>query len=580
MMPLKKWSDPPTADPERVAAMAHALDVPRAVAAVLLCRGIDETAAAAFLDPRLANLSDPFRLPDMQTAVDHLWQAIDAGERITVFGDYDADGITAAALAGRVLTALGGIVAIHLPHRGEEGYGLSLPSLRRCLRDTRPDLLLTVDCGSCSAAAVQAARRTGVATVVTDHHIMIESPAPDALAVVNPQRSDWAGSPDATVLAGVGIAFKLCHALVKQGRQHGRVPALEIDLRDYLELVALGTVADVVPLTGENRILVAAGIEQINRRPGLAVSALMTVAGTRNPVTSHQIAFALAPRLNAAGRLGDARTALNLLMADDWATAIRLAGDLDKINQQRRGLVETLMTAAETRITALRQTSEPFGIVIGDSDWHLGVVGIVASRIVQRYNRPTVVVSFDKDGHGRGSARSIDAFHLLDGLKSCADSLLTFGGHALAAGLSVHADAFDTFRHRFNQAGAALLAGRDLRPQLTIDEWLTPCEINPELIAALNRLAPFGEGNPQPVLGLRTLRLRGRPRPIGDGKHLKMMLECGATAVDTVGFNLGGRKVPATTLDIAFRPVLNEFRGVTSLQLHLQDFRAAGLNDA
>ncbi len=574
MIPLKKWCGPPAADPDRVTAMAHVLDLPRAVAAVLLRRGIDETVAPAFLDPRLANLSDPFLLPDMVAAVDRLWQAIDGGERITVFGDYDADGITAAALAGRVLKALGAVVEIHLPHRSDEGYGLSLTSLRRCLRDTRPDLLLTVDCGSCSATAVEETLRTGVGTIVTDHHILMDLPAPKALAVVNPQRTDWPSSPEVTVLAGVGVAFKLCHALVKQGRQRGRVAAAAIDLRDYLELVALGTVADVVPLVGENRILVAAGLKQINRRPSPALRALMAAAGTRPPITSHHIAFALAPRLNAAGRLGDARTALDLLMSDDATTAARLSGMLDKANQERRALVEKLMAAAEFQIAALRRTTDPFGIVIGDNDWHIGVIGIVASRIAQRYNRPTVVVSFDGNGHGRGSARSIDAFHLLDGLKSCADILLTFGGHELAAGLSIHANAFDTFRHRFNQAGATMMEGRDLRPVITIDEWLMPSEINAELIAALDRLGPFGEGNPQPVLALRNIRLRGRPRLIGNGDHLKMTLECGATPLDAVGFNLGRRDVPVTALDVAFRPVLNEFRGITSLQLQLQDFRA------
>lgn len=580
MMPSKIWSSQPFPDPDRVTAMAHALTMPRAVAAVLLRRGIDETSAPAFLAPRLISLSDPFRLPAMQAAVDRLWHAIDGGERITVFGDYDADGITAAALAGRVIQALGGIVEIHLPHRADEGYGLSLSSLQRCLRDTRPDVLLTVDCGSCSADAVHEARRRGVDTIVTDHHLMMGPPAPAALAVVNPQRTDTVSPPELTVLAGVGVAFKLCHGLVKQGRRHGRTRALTLDLRDYLELVALGTVADVVPLTGENRILVATGLERINRRPGIALSALMLAAGTRNPITCHQIAFALAPRLNAAGRLGDARAALDLLMADDWATAMRLAGELDKANQERRGLVESLMTEAETRIAALRKTSDPFGIVIGDRDWHLGVIGIVASRIVERYQRPTIVVSFDESGHGRGSARSIDAFHLLEGLTSCADSLLTFGGHALAAGLSVHADAFDTFRHRFDQVGASILAGRDLRPSLTIDAWLTPRDIEPELIAALNCLAPFGEGNPPPVLGLRDMRLRGRPRIIGNGKHLKMSIECDATPIDAVGFNLGDRKVPVANLDIAFRPVFNEFRGQTHLQFHLQDFRAAGVEPA
>ncbi len=572
---MKQWRSQPQPDGGRIDDMVRELQVPRTVASILLQRGLDEKTAALFLDPRLSRLEDPFLLPDMPAAVDRLWRALTNGERITVFGDYDADGITAAALAGRVLTELGGIVEIHLPHRAEEGYGLSQASLQRCLRDTRPDLLLTVDCGSCSAAAVAEARCAGVETILTDHHHLLAAPAPAALAVVNPQRTDCPTPPSMAGLAGVGVAFKLCHALLKRGRQRGVPAAFALDLRHWLELVALGTVADVAPLVGENRILVAAGLKQMNRRPGRGIQALVSAAGIRKPLSAHELAFALGPRLNAAGRLGDARTALDLLLSDDPAAATHLATKLDAANRDRRALVDTIMTSAGKQIEELRQHNDPFGIVIGDKTWHVGVIGIVASRITEKYHRPTVVVSFDENGHGRGSARSIDDFNLLEGLQSCADSLLTFGGHALAAGLSVHADAFETFRQQFNQAGAAVLEGRDLRPVLSIDGWLTAADITDELLSALQQLAPFGEGNPQPVLAVRGVRPRGRPRMIGNGNHLKMMLDCGATPLDAVGFNLGRRQVPDDALDVAFRLVENHFRGRRSLQLHLQDFRPA-----
>ncbi len=572
---MKQWRSQAEPAAGRIDEMARELRVPRIVASILLQRGLNEQTAAAFLDPRLSGLHDPFLLPDMPVAVDRLWRAVKDGERITVFGDYDADGITAAALAGRVLTALGGIVEIHLPHRAGEGYGLSAASLQRCLRDTRPDLVVTVDCGSCSAAAVEEARRAGVDTIITDHHLLLEPPAPAALAVVNPRRTDCPSPPSATALAGVGVAFKLCHAMVKQGRDRAMAAAFAMDLRDHLEWVALGTIADVAPLLGENRILTAAGLKQMNRSPGRAMQALMAAAGIRQPISAHDVAFALGPRLNAAGRLGDARAALDLLLSDDAASASRLAAALDRANRDRRSLVETIMTAAGKQIEELHRRNDPFGIVIGDRAWHVGVIGIVASRIAAQYHRPTVVVSFDENGHGRGSARSIDDFNLIEGLQSCADSLLTFGGHALAAGLSVQAGAFETFRQRFNQAGAEALDGRDLRPVLTVDGWLTPAEIHDELWIALQRLAPFGEGNPQPVLAFRGVRPRGQPRTVGNGNHLKMMLDCGVTPLDAVGFNLGRRQIPATALDVAFRLVENRFRGRAALELHLQDFRPA-----
>ncbi len=568
------WRSEPAADSDRIAGMARALAVPHAAAVALWRRGLDATTAPAFLDPRLTDLGDPFALPDMAPAVERIGRALAGGERVTIFGDYDADGITAAAVAGRTLRALGAAVKIHLPHRADEGYGLSSESLRRCLEETRPQLIVTVDCGSCSADAVREATRAGVDVIVSDHHEMLGPPAP-ALAVVNPRRTDRGDLPAAVIdLAGVGVAFKLCHALVKDGRARGLPAAAALDLRDTLEWVALGTVADVVPLMGENRILVAAGLKRINQAPGIAVRALMAAANIRMPLESRQIAFGLGPRLNAVGRLGAAQAALDLLLTDDAAEATRLAAVLERANGERRDLVDATLAAAETQLAGLYRDGQPFGIVLGGRDWPVGVIGIVAARIAQRYQRPAIVVSFDAHGQGRGSARSIAGFHLLDGLQSCAEVLSSFGGHAAAAGLSVDADGFDAFRQRFDAVAAAALRGRDLRPVLAVEDWLTPADLNASLWMALNRMAPFGEGNPRPVWAMRAVRLLGRPRVVGKG-HLKMTLTGNGTPIDAVGFNMAGREPPETPMDVAFHLVNNEFRGQASLQLHLQDFRPA-----
>jgi single-stranded-DNA-specific exonuclease len=555
-----------TADERPTETLAAELKLPLPAARLLVARGYAEPAAAEhFLRARLSDLSEPERLPNITTAVERLAHALAAHEKIVIFGDYDADGLTSAALLVRFLRALGGAVAAFIPHRLDDGYGLTVPALEKCIAQHQPHLIVTVDCGTCSPDAVRSA---GVSLIVTDHHDPAGEISP-ALAVVNPKLG---ADPVLRQLAGVGVVFKLCHALLKHLRR--ATPQSAVDLKDFLDLVAIGTVADVVPLVGENRILVRHGLLRLaqTQNPGLA--ALMEVAGSaKNPDAWH-IGFVLGPRLNAVGRLGNAEKVLELLLTDDAGRARELAQQLDAANRERQEVEKRIVTEAMREIDSFFKPAEHFGLVVANANWHPGVVGIVAARLVQRYRRPVIVLAQAADGTCRGSCRSIEEFHLVAHLAQCADLLTRFGGHGLAAGVSLEAKNLPAFQQRFNELARTTLGQLDLRPTLRLDGWLSLREANDELHDALERLRPFGQQHPDPIWATRGVRLMGAPRRMAKDT-LGLTLAGDGVLLRAVGFGMAQREVPAGPLDVAFHLRRQTWQGTTALQLQLCDFRPA-----
>lgn len=558
------------ADEAAAGRLAAALGVPRAAARLLAGRGFsDPDGIDAFLRPRLSALGDPFRLPAMDRAVGRIWRALDAGQKLVVFGDYDVDGITSTALLLSVLRPLGAQVEAFLPHRMDEGYGLTLDALERCVAEHRPALVITVDCGTASAAAVEWAAARGIDVIVTDHHAPGESVAP-AVAVVNPKLG---AHEEDRILAGVGVAFKLAHALLKRGRETGRAQAA-LDLKEHLDLVALGTVADIVPLQGENRTFVRHGLGALAGTKKTGLRALMDVAGVGAPVDAHDIGFKLGPRLNAAGRLGDALKALELLTTDDPGLAVSLAKHLHEENGRRQEVEKKIVEEAMAELDAGFDPASQFGLVVAREGWHPGVIGIVASRLVQRYARPAIVIALN-EGVGRGSCRSIEDFDIQAALAECGGALMKFGGHAMAAGLEVGVAQLEGFAGHFNRVASARLSGRDLRPTQRIDVWLDAlADADARLLAFLEEARPFGVGNTTPVWGCRAVRVTAAPRRVGGGQHLKLLLAQGGAQREAIWFGAGEREVPGV-LDVAFQLRRNDYFGDGRVDLMIQDARPA-----
>jgi single-stranded-DNA-specific exonuclease len=560
------------------------------LAQCLLNRGLGEAGAArSFLEPRLKQLADPFALPDMAAAVDRLFRGRERREPVVIFGDYDVDGVTSTALLLEVLRPLGWTVNAYLPHRVDEGYGLSREGLENCLRRFPASLLLALDCGSTAVEPIAWLRQRGVDVIVLDHH-QGAWPAPAAVALVNPRLRSNAPTPQGpnpptaypldghsnfTELCSVGLAFKLAHALVKRGRESGLPGAAEFDLRPLLDLVALGTIADIVPLAGENRILVSAGLERLNatQRPGLI--ALKQVAQTPASMGAHEVGFQLAPRLNAAGRLETAEQALRLLLARDLAEAMPLAQDLDACNSERQKIERRISEEALAAVRARFNADTDLVIVEGRSGWHIGVVGIVASRVLQQFYRPAIIVGGD-GVEWRGSGRSIAGFDLAGALRDCAGLLVRHGGHASAAGLSLRSENLDKLRARLNELARQVLKPEDLRPALHLDAQVGLEEITPDSLAELALLKPNGQGNPPVQFSARNLTLKCPPHRIGAEKqHLKLWVTDGLTAHEAVWWGAGNQTAPNPHFDLAFSPQINQYNGRRQLQLKVLDWRPA-----
>ncbi len=528
--------------------------------------------AAEFLRPRLSRLSDPFLLPQMRAAVDRILLALTNKERIVLYGDYDVDGVTSLALLSEMLAAYGSEPALFLPSRMEEGYGLTREGVERCWQLHRPQLLIAVDCGTSSVVEIADLTSRGADVIVLDHHEPAlrsggtgepKAERPDCVALVNPKSG---GDGAFSYFCSVGLVFKLCHALLKTS------PLENFDLRRRLDLVALGTVADIVPLEGENRILVHHGARELARRRLAGLNKLMDIAAVRPPIVSEHIGFRLGPRLNAAGRLTSAEKALRLLRATEEEESASLAEELDAQNRERQTLERAIVLAAEAAV-AERDLGLGAAIVLGERGWHPGVLGIVASRIARRYHRPTIIVGFDESGLGKGSGRSIAGLSLVAALARCGEWLEKFGGHEMAAGLTMPEAQFPAFTAAFEKTCREMLSAEDLEPRLHLDHELTFAEVTWDLLRWHELLQPFGNGNPQPLFFARAVEPAVTPRVLKE-KHLLLRLRQNGRHQRAIYFGGAENPLPDPPWDIAFRIGADEYQGEIRLQMQVEAIRA------
>ncbi len=567
-----RWSLAPS-QPLLTGQLIRELPLSPLMAQCLVNRGVTSKAEVSeFLNPRIKLLADPFLIPNMDVAIERLWKARENNERLLIYGDYDVDGISSTALLTEMLTKLGWSVQPYLPGRFDDGYGLSAMALERCLEKFDIDIVLAVDCGSTAVEAIEYLNSRKVDALVLDHH-QVSVPPPEPLAMVNPQLSNE--YPNFQELCSVGLAFKLAHALVKRGRQEGLQKERELDLKQFLDLVALGTVADLVPLTGENRKLVRAGLEQLGEttRPGLV--ALKKVATVSTPVTVFNVGFHLGPRLNAAGRMDNPGTSLDLLLAKDLYEAEKAAEMLDNYNQERRGIERDISTQAVERVRQRFDPENDYVIVEGNMDWHLGVIGIVASRVMREFYRPTFILASDGDGW-KGSARSIEGFDLAEAMRGCDDLLNDHGGHAMAAGVSVKPGRLDAFRERINEIAKKNITPDMFQPPLKLDAGTDLSELTLVHIEEMSQLEPLGQGNPEIQLLVAELTLSSPIYRMGrDKQHAKFWVTDEHGACEVVAWNLKPEDEPQDTFDIAVAPQINDFNGRRSVQLKLIDWRPA-----
>lgn len=550
-------------DRGEVNAIVEAHEVPRIVAHCMCARGITTAEAAQrYLNPSLTNICDPFALSGMREAVARIEQARDRDERVVVFGDYDVDGIAGTALLVRALRYYGvEKLDFGLPNRQQEGYGLSADRVDWAV-SLGASLIITVDNGIAALDAAERARAKDIDLIVTDHHLP-GAELPHAVAVVNPklEAEDFSGSD----LCGAALAFQLGRALT--GKAGG------------LDLAALGTIADVVPLTGDNRDIAAAGLAHIRMKPRAGIAALNRVAKLNAAeLRAESIAYQIAPRINAGGRMGDGTTGLHLLLTDDFDEADRLARDLDSVNEERR-IVEREVQDEVLQELARSFVPDQRSIVLARKNWHAGVIGIVASRIQDQYYRPVILIALDKDGKGRGSGRSIEGFDLAGAIASCGHLLEKHGGHMAAAGLTIDAENVGAFSDAFEQSAREHIPDGELLKPLRIDAQVALSGIDPQLIHALDRLQPCGHHNASPVFATFGAEIvPGSCRELRGG-HLKMMVRDDSATLHAIGFGMADRMneiVGAPAVDIAFAPQFNTWRGETSIQLLLKDICPAG----
>jgi single-stranded-DNA-specific exonuclease len=501
----------------------------------------------------------------MHEAVERIFHAIDHRQRIVLFGDYDVDGVTSLALLSEVLRAYGNEPALFLPLRMEEGYGLSAEGVARCLRQHNPELLIAIDCGTSSLAEIDSIKGAGIDVIVLDHHEP-KSELPDCL-LVNPKTTNSGFD----YLCSVGLTFKLCHALLKTRR-------IDFDLKTALDLVSLGTVADIVPLHGDNRVFVRSGSTMIerSRRPGIAK--LMEVAGVKQPVMPDDIGFRLGPRLNAAGRLATAEKALRLLITDSPIEAEELARELDAQNRERQEVEKQILQQAEEELVKNFDASRNAGIVLGARGWHPGVLGIVASRISKKYYRPTIIVGFDESGAGKGSGRSIEGCSMVRALGECSGTLEKFGGHEMAAGVSLCEENMPKFREQFLGAVRRQLSDEGLAPRLHLDAEIALAEINFDLLHWHEMLQPFGNGNPQPIFVSSAVEAARPPRVVGE-RHLELRLRQRNWHQRAIFFDGATSELPPAPWDVAFHIHSNVYEGETRIDLHVKALRSAASLD-
>ena len=575
-------------DPASIASLQRAAGVPDVVAQLLICRGITDPAKArSFLDPKLTDLYDPEMLPGCREAAQRIHAAVQAKRRIVIYGDYDVDGMSGTAVLYLCLKLLGAEVSYYVPHRVDEGYGLNCEAVQSW-GNGRASLMITVDCGISGVEEALAARQCGLELIITDHHT-IGPQLPAAAAIVHPQVS---GDYPFAGLSGSGVAFKLAWALCQQASGAQKVsPRMREFLVQAVGLAALGTVADVVPLVDENRVLVHHGLESLARCPTLGLAMLMKIAkvepkvnGDSKPrLDSEDIGFALAPRLNAAGRLAQAQLGVELLVTDRPDRALELAQYIDQLNGSRQTLERSIQLAAKKQIDEHFHETDDSAFVLADRGWHAGVIGIVAGRLAEKCHRPVVLISLDAMGTrpGIGSARSIPGFDLHAALEACDEHLLAHGGHAAAAGLKIDEERIEAFRAAFCEVAATEISAAQRVADLVIDAEFPLSAFTTKTVHQMERLGPFGQHNARPLLCATGATLAGPPKAIGaGGRHLSLRLVQHGVSLRAVAFGAAEWAEPMAALtrpfDIAFRPVINSYQGRHNVELHLVDWREGG----
>ncbi len=569
-------------DPIAIDRLSKELRLSPLVAQVLIARGLASADnARSFLTAKLSDLFEPSRLPGVDEAADRVVDAVRAGRRITIYGDYDVDGVTATSVLWHCLTLAGAVVDYYIPCRMEEGYGLNVEALTQLHEEDPQRLVISVDCGIASVAEAAAAQQLGLDLIITDHH-HIGPELPPVSCLVHP-RLPGTDYPFGD-LCGVGVAFKLAWAICQRlGDGQKASPRMREYLKSAVGLTAIGTVADVVPLLDENRVIVRYGLQSLRENPSPGLQALMSVSklDDKPRLSAEDIGFGLAPRINAAGRLGQARLAVELLTTSDPERAIALADYVDQLNNNRKTVERRILKAAKEQIEQHPEWEEHPTLVLADHDWHPGVIGIVASRVAERFEKPTVLISLRDDGTGQGSGRSWAGFDLYSGIASCSDCLIGFGGHKAAAGVRIEAGRIDEFRtslaswtqNHFNPADSDLA--------LQVDAEVLLSEVTRRAVQELDHLGPFGEANPVPRFAATSVELVEPPRTMGDGdRHLSIRIRQNKTVLRAVAFGRGewAEEIAAVKgpLSVSFAPVINSFRGFERVELRLIDWKAAG----
>ena len=566
----KKWkASCKSSEASKIEQLARNARIPRPIACYLTARGIDADAAGGFLNPRLSSLSDPYRFRDIQKAAARIWDAIYRQEPILIHGDYDTDGITGTALLGNVLRQNGAKVFPFIPHRFDDGYGFTPESLDKALASSGENcrLLVTVDCGITSCDAVAKAGSLGIDTIITDHH----EPGPelpDAVAVINPKTDP--ALEDLNILAGAGTAFKLAHAFIKYGRENN-LGGFTTRLEEVLDFVALGTVADIVPLTGENRILVRAGIGTLRRQIRPGVRALIESCRLHNEIVPSDITFKLAPRINAAGRVGDANIALRLLESENIVEAYGFAAKLEEFNHTRQMLEQEIYQEARARIAGDFDPDKNFVILVAGNNWHQGVIGIVASRLARDYNRPAVVLTIDGES-AYGSGRSVGNLNLVDVLASTSGCLNRFGGHPMAVGIGLEASKIEDFKKELEKCVRDKIRLEELEEFIAYDGDAAIGEFDGAFFDSLELLGPFGHSMPKPVFRINEVEVL-RSSPVGQ-KHLRgVFRDSRGSTMDFIAFSVDSEKFRGRFFDVLAVPQINTFGGTSRPQLSVIDIK-------
>ena len=551
-------------DGDASAGLAEALDISPVLASLLIKRGVKNPQEARdFLSCELSSLHDPFLFRDMEKASARIRSAIENKERVLVYGDYDVDGLTATALLYTTLKKYGAHVHNYIPDRVKEGYGLNVGALENARKDGAK-LVIAVDCGITAVEEIGFLKKHGIDSIIIDHHQPIKDSLPEASAILDPF-VPGSGYPYKH-LASVGLVYKLTQAL-------------GWSTEEDLDLVALGTISDVAPLTGENRILVKHGLKYLAKTQRTGLRALMEVAGIEKKKVfyTETVGFILGPRLNASGRMNSSMHSLKLLLTDDKEEAKKLAEELDKSNRERQAMEAAILKEAVSKVEREVNFKDHRVIVLHADKWHPGVIGIVASRIVEKFYRPTILVAFDENGLGRGkgSGRSIKNFHLFDALSKCKEHLIGFGGHEHAAGITILKENIDAFRDSLNAVAHEILQPLDLIPRLEIDAWISLKDITRKFLKELEMLEPFGVGNRKPVFAVKGLSLKAKPK-ILNYNTLKIWVTDGELTYEAVGFKKAlDYKLDSASLvfDLAFTPSINVWQGQESIQLQLKDLK-------